>query len=60
VFAYADELDADYAAVRHLCARCARIARGEPVCRVCGEQIIDTSAGWCHVNQRRRHPAVPL
>jgi len=60
VFTYADELDANYVVLRHLCARCARLARGEPVCRICGEQIIDTPAGWRHVNQQRRHSVTPL
>jgi hypothetical protein len=60
IFTYADEIDDDGNVVRHLCARCARIARGEPVCRVCGELIIDTDAGWRHTNQQRRHPAAPL
>ena len=60
VFTYADELDNDGIVVRHLCSRCARIARGEPVCRVCGELIIGTDAGWRHTNQQRRHPATPL
>jgi hypothetical protein len=45
---------------RHLCSRCARIARGEPVCRICGEHITDTNIGWAHLNPRRRHPATPL
>jgi hypothetical protein len=57
----ADELDDSSGVVlRYLCSRCARVARGEPVCRVCGEQIIDTDAGWRHVNDQRRHPATPL
>jgi hypothetical protein len=60
VFTYADEIDNSGAVLRHLCARCARIARGEPVCRICGELIVDTDAGWRHVNDRRRHAAVPL
>jgi hypothetical protein len=60
VFTFADEIDTDGAVLRHLCSRCARIARGEPVCRICGEQIIDTPAGWRHANQQRRHPAAPL
>jgi hypothetical protein len=61
VFTYADELDDTSGDVlRHLCSRCARIARGEPVCRVCGEQIIETPAGWAHANLQRRHPATPL
>ena len=60
VFTYADELDDSGAVLRHLCSRCARIARGQPVCRVCGELVIDTPAGWVHVNQQRRHPATPL
>jgi hypothetical protein len=61
VFTYADDID-DISGIvlRHLCSRCARIARGEPVCRVCGEHIIDTDAGWSHANQQRRHPAAPL
>jgi hypothetical protein len=60
VFAYADELDDRGIVVRHLCSRCARIARGEPVCRICGELIIDTDAGWRHTNKQRLHLAVPL
>lgn len=60
VFTYADEIDASGTVLRHFCARCARLARGEPVCRICGEEIIDTTPGWRHVNQQRRHPVTPL
>jgi hypothetical protein len=61
VFAYADDIDDTNGVVlQHLCSRCARIARGERVCPVCGEQIIETDAGWRHTNQQRRHPATPL
>jgi hypothetical protein len=60
VFTYADELDDDGNILRHRCSRCARIARGEPVCRICGEHIIDAASGWRRVNAQRRHPAAPL
>jgi hypothetical protein len=60
VFTYADEIDdASGDVLRHFCRMCARLAGGEPVCRLCGEQIVDTPAGWRHVNQQRRHPVIP-
>jgi hypothetical protein len=31
-----------------------------PVCRICGEHIIDAASGWRRVNAQRRHPATPL
>jgi hypothetical protein len=60
VFTYADELDDDGNVLRHLCSRCARVARREPVCRICGERIDETEAGWRHVHVQRRHRAAPL
>jgi len=46
VITYADDIDDNSGVVlRRLCARCARAARGEPVCRICGEHIIDADSG---------------
>jgi hypothetical protein len=60
VFTYAEAIDDTTGEVlRHLCSRCARVARGEPVCRICGELVDETAAGWQHVNIQRPHPAAP-
>ena len=60
VFTFADELDDGNMPAAFVFSVRPGVARGEPVCRICGERIDETVAGWRHVNQQRRHLAAPL